>query len=318
MTTATEIITDALIDINALAPGQVLSPNNAAVALRKLNDLLDSLSTDEDFVYTNTETVFTGWTAGQYKYTVGNPVGGTFNGTLVQGSPTISGVTVPSNIVAQGDITDTQGAVPAGTTVVSFNAIAQTVTMSANATFTVNPAEQFTFTTPGDIKMQRPLRFNNSYTRITSSGNTGLDYWFDFISFERYNELGYKGIPGPWPIIAAVQATFPLSTLYVYPAPSQAGEVHLFSDLILSQFATISTNYNLPQGYTRALKKLAAVEFSPGYGKTPSRQLLAQASEARAFIKALNSEPVVTLRYDTDIVRSQQHDAGWIMNGGFV
>lgn len=318
MTTATEIITDALIDINSLSPGQVLAPNNAAVALRKLNDLLDSLSADEDFVYTNSETVFTGWTAGQYKYTVGNPVGGTFNGTLVQGSPTISGVTVPAALVANGDITDTQGAVPAGTTVLSFNAVAQTVTMSANASFTVNPAEQFTFTTPGDIKMQRPLRFNNSYTRITSSGNTGLDYWFDFISLERYNEQGYKGVPGPWPIVAAVQPTFPLSTLYVYPAPSQAGEVHLFTDLILSQFATISTNYNLPQGYTRALKKLTAVELAPGYGKTPSPALLRQASEAKALIKALNAEPVVTLRYDTDIVRSQQNDAGWILNGGFV
>lgn len=318
MTTASEIITDALMDINALGIGQTLPTANGALALRKLNDLLDSLSTDEDFVYTNNETVFTGWTAGQYKYTVGNPVGGSFTGTLVSGSPTISNVTVPSTLVANGDLTDLQGAVPAGTTVLSFNAVAGTITMSQNALFTVNPAENFTYTTPGDIKMQRPLRFNNSYTRITSSGNTGLDYWFDFISFERYNELGYKGIPGPWPIVAAVQPTFPLATLYVYPAPSQAGEVHLFTDLILSEFATMTTNVNLPQGYTRALKALLSLELAPSWGKSPSATLMRKAAEARAFIKALNASPVVTLRYDTDIVRSQQQDAGWIMNGGFV
>ena len=52
MTTANEILLDALVDINALAPGQPLPATNAAVALRKLNDLIDSLSTDEDFVYT--------------------------------------------------------------------------------------------------------------------------------------------------------------------------------------------------------------------------------------------------------------------------
>lgn len=318
MTTATEIITDGLQDINALAQGAQLPPANAGAALRKLNDLIDSLSTDQDFIYTTTENIFTGWISGQYKYSVGNPVGGTFSGTLVSGSPTISGVTVPAALVVGGDITDNQAALPSGTEVLSFNAAAQTVTMTQNALFTVSSAEQFTFTTPGDIKMQRPLRFGRSYTRIIGSGNQGLDYWFDFVTLERYNELGYKGVPGPWPTIAAYQPTFPLGTLYVYPNPAQAGEVHLFTDLILSEFPTITTDVDLPQGYTRALKKLFALEACPSYGKTPSPQLLKQAAEARAFIKALNASPVTTLRYDSDIVRSQQHDASFIVNGGFT
>jgi hypothetical protein len=324
VTTASEIITDALIDINALAPGQPLNPNNGAVALRKLNDLMDSLSVDKDFVYVQTENVFTGWTPGQYKYSVGNPVGGTFNGTLVGGSPTISGVTVPSGLVVGGTITDIQASVPAGTTILSFNAGAGTVTMSQNAIVTVNPAEQFTFTTPGNINIPRPLRITSGYTRITSSGNTGLDYWFDCtLTMERYNELGYKGVPGPWPIVLAYQPTFPLGTIWIYPNPTQAGEVHLFTDIILNNgtsvaFPLITTNYNLPQGYARALKKLAAIEFCPSYGKTPSAMLLKAAAEARAFIKSLNASPATTLRYDSDIVRSQQHDAGWIMHGGFV
>lgn len=319
MTTANEIIQDALIDINALAPGQALPANNAAVALRRLNDLIDSLSTDEDFIYTEVENIFTGWTAGQYKYTIGNPVGGTFTGTLVGGSPTISNVTIPTGLVANGDITDIQAAVPAGTTVLSFNAGAGTITMSQNALFTVNPAENFTFTTPGNLKFPRPLRIRSGYTRITSSGNTGLDYWFDCtLSLDRYNEQGYKGIPGPWPIVLCYQSTFPLGTIWIYPAPSQAGEVHLFTDLILSEFSTLTANVNLPQGYTRALKKLLSLELCSSWGKSPSSTLIRAAAESRAFIKALNASPVVTLRYDTDIVRSQQHDAGWIMNGGFV
>ena len=319
MTTASEIITDALIDINALSIGQALPAPNGAIALRKLNDLLDSLSTDKDFVYTQNENIFTGWTAGQYKYTIGNPVGGSFTGTLVGGSPTISNVTIPSTLVVGGTITDIQAAIPAGTTVLSFDTVAGTITLSANALFTVNPAENFTYTTPGDIKFDRPLRISSGYTRITSSGNTGLDYWFDCtLSLERYNEQGYKGIPGPWPIVLCYQPTYPLGTIWIYPAPSQAGEVHLFTDLILSEFATMTTNVNLPQGYTRALKKLLSLELASSWGKSPSSTLIRAAAESRAFIKALNASPVVTLRYDTDIVRSQQQDAGWIMNGGFV
>lgn len=319
MTTATEFITDALVDINALSPGQVLPPNNAAVALRKLNDLLDSLSTDKGYVYTTVENIFS-WTPTQFKYTVGNPVGGTFNGTLVSGNPTISGVTVPSTLVVGGDLTDTQSQVPTGATVLAFNSVAQTVTMSANALSTVNPAEQFTYTTPGNIKIPRPLRLAPSgYTRLSASGNSNLDYWFDCtMSMDRYNEFGLKFNPGPWPLVVAYQPTFPLGTLWVYPAPSIAGEVHLFTDLIFSQFTNITQNVNLPQGYTRSLKKLLSLELCPSYGKTPSSQLLRACSEARAFIKALNQTPVETLRYDDAIVRSQQTDAGWIISGGFT
>lgn len=329
MTTATEILTDALIDINALAPGQILQPNNAAVALRKLNDLMDSLSVDEDFIPYSVENIsspgsgWNGWIAGQAKYTIGNPVGGTFNGTLVISTNVISGVTVPPNLKIGGDVSDNQGSLPNGTTVTAFNAGAGTVTVSNPAVFSVPVPEQFTFTVPGDIKLPRPLRFQKSYTRITSSGNTGLDYWFDFVPMDRYNEIGYKGVPGPWPIVAAYQPTFPLGTLWVYPAPSQAGEVHLFTDLILNNagtiaFPLITTNYNLPQGYARALKKLTALELAPSYGKSPSRQLERQAAEARAFLKSLNASPVALLHYDTEIVRSQSNNAGWIMDGGFT
>lgn len=317
MTTANELITDALYDINVMSPGQPLAPNNAANALRKLNDLLDSLSADQDFIYTTTENILA-WTPGTYKYTIGNPIGGTFTGTLVGGNAVISGVTVPSTLVVGGDLSDTQAGVPAGATVLSFNAGAGTVTMSAPALFTVNPAEQFTYTTPGLLKIARPLRINSGYTRITSSGNTGLDYWFEcHNAIERYNEVGYKGVSGPWPTMLTYQPTFPLGTVWLYPNPTNAGEVHLFTDLILSNFPNINTNVNLPQGYTRALKKLLGLELCPSWGKNPSTELKRQAAEARGFIKGLNASPVTTLRYDTAIVRSQQNDASWIMDGGF-
>lgn len=319
MTTATEFITDALIDINALSPGQVLPPNNAAVALRKLNDMLDSLSNDKGYVYTTVENIFS-WTPGQFKYSVGNPVAGTFIGTMVAGSPTISGVTVPSTLVVGGDLSDTQSQVPAGTTVLAFNAVANTVTMSANALSTVNPAEQFTFTAPGNIKIPRPLRLApTGYTRLSASGNNNLDYWFDCtMSMDRYNEFGLKFNPGPWPLVVAYQPTFPLGTLWAYPNPSISGEVHLFTDLLFTNFTNITQDVTLPQGYTRSLKKLLSVELAPSYGKTPSNALLRAAAEARAFIRALNQTPVETLRYDDAIVRSQQTDAGWIIHGGFT
>ena len=316
MTTANEILLDALVDINALAPGQQLPANNAAVALRKLNDLIDSLSTDQDFVYTTVENIFT-WVPGQFKYTVGNPVGGTFSGTLVLGSNVISNVTIPTGLILGGTVTDVQAALPTNTTITAIGT--NTVTLSANSLQNVTTPETFTYTTPGNINIPRPLRIDSGYSRINNAGSNNLDYWFECtMSMERYNEFGLKFNPGPWPLVLAYQTTFPLGTFWVYPNPSTAAEVHLFTDLIFTDFANLNQNVNFPQGYSRALKKLTALELAPSWGKSVTPQLQRQAAEARAFIKRLNASPIVTLRYDSEIVRSQQNDAGWIVHGGFT
>ena len=129
--TALDIIQGAFLNINAYNPNETLSSADAAIGLNLLNDLVDSLSQDEGLIYTQSETTFQ-WQAGKYQYSVGNYAAGTFTGTLSSGSPTITGVTVPSNIQIGGTITDNQGLIPAGTTVLSTGV--GTVTMSANAT----------------------------------------------------------------------------------------------------------------------------------------------------------------------------------------
>lgn len=400
MATALDIITGAFLNINSYSPGETLSSSDANTGLAVLNDLLDSLSNDEAFVYTQQETIFQ-WINNQYQYTVGNPVGGTFTGILTSGSPVIVGITnLPSQLVAGAigmgsTLTDQQGVIPNGTTlfpvattVLSFitgattaitftapptgttatisgwagGAVASTyitfsdgqtrvaavtisgvctwsvaltgspttaatinttsVTMSANASATpsINP-DTVTYTVPGNIPMNRPLRFRSGFTRANTSGNTGnasLDYYFEFTDFDNYKRELLKNVPGPWPYIASYQPTFPYGNLYVYPQPQSGYTAHIFADIILSQFASTSANYSLPQGYSRALKKLLAMELAPVYGKTPSAELRLQAKEAKDLIKGTNEQPVPMMQYDSSLTRAQVNDAGWIIRGGFV
>lgn len=316
-TSGLDIITGALRNIGALEAGETPNAQDAQDALQVLNDLLESWSIDKLLVYSSVENILT-LTPGQYQYTVGNPVGGTFTGTLVSGSPTISGVTVPSNLIAGGTLTDVQAAIPSGTTVLSFNAGAGTVTMSANATATVSSAEVITFTTPGNFNIGRPLRITNAFTRITASGNTGLDYYISIIGRDQYAAIGYKGVAGPWPTLLYYDPTYPLGTIYFYPNPSSAGVLHLWTDTILSDFATVNQSVNLPQGYARALKKNLALELAPEYGKTAGALLVKQAMESKQMVKQLNASPAVEAFFDRDLVRSGRPDAGWIMHGGFI
>lgn len=70
MTTALDIITGALRRINAYAPGETLSAQDANDALTLLNDLLDTWSTEHLTVFNNNEFTFT-LQPGKYSYTIG-------------------------------------------------------------------------------------------------------------------------------------------------------------------------------------------------------------------------------------------------------
>ncbi len=397
-TSAQDLIQGAALNINAFSPGQTMSSAIASTCMQILNDLLDSLSTDQAFVYTQVENIVQ-WTPGTYQYTIGNPIAGTFLGftstvtgmtnllvgitNLATIGPTFTYGFNNANVFVGGTLTDVNAAIPAGTTIVSYNVGAITaitftapptgssasvsgwaggqqyglmtfsdgetrtcaiapggtatwspaltgtptagsnsfnsaaITMSQAATATSTAAESITYTTPGNFAFTRPLRFRTGFTRITTGNAAGLDYWFDFVSLDRYNQIGYKGVPGPWPYMAAFQPTYPLATLWVYPQPSLAGTVFLYTDLILTEFTNLTQSINLPQGYSRALKKLLALELCPIFGKTPSPQLITQAKEAKNLLKAQNASPVITLNYDSDLVYSRHTDASWITDGGF-
>jgi hypothetical protein len=309
------LILGALLNINAYSPGQSLQASSAEVCLTALNDLVDSLNNDQAFMFTQVEEIVA-WIPGQYKYTVGNPVAGNFTGTVVSGSSVITNVVVPSALVTGGTLTDLYGSIQPDTTITGIGA--NSITMSLPALFTVGVPEAITYTAPGNFAFERPLRIRSGYTRVTGGVANGLDYMLECQNtLERYNEIGFKGVAGPWPYLLTYQPTFPLATLWVYPNPQAANEVHLFVDYQISEFPLLTTQVNLPPGYSRAYKKLLALELCPIFGKTPSPQLILQAKQAKQLLMDLNVSPVTTLRYDSDLVYSRHTDASWIMSGGF-
>lgn len=342
-TTALDLITGALRNINALESGETPNAQDANDALQVLNDLLESWTIEKLFVFSSTEQRFN-FSPGTYQYTIGNPITGTFSGTVTSGSNVITGVTVPSNLVVGATLTDSAvyggfGAIPTTTAAVVVSAIgANTITMGfgptgatpANAILTpaTNP-EPIAFSVPGNIAYDSttgapivlPARITNAFTRITvSAGNPmiqGLDYQIRIIPRDKYVALGLKGIAGPWPTDLYYDRTYPLGNLFFYPNPSMAGECHLWTDTLLSDFQTISAPINLPQGYARAIKTNLAIELAPEYGKAVSPTLARRAREAKAAIKALNQLESVEAFFDQHILKSRRADAGWILHGGF-
>ena len=161
MTTALDLVQGGLLNLNAYAPGQALSSTIAQVGLTALNDLLDSLSTDQAFVFTQNENVVQ-WTPGTFKYTVGNPVGGTFTGYTIAGQGNIVGVTsvVPISFgyngtagqYKGGNLTDTASAIPSTATLYTYNAgSTSAITFTAPPTGTTRCYRPHGLASPGTI-----------------------------------------------------------------------------------------------------------------------------------------------------------------------
>jgi hypothetical protein len=309
-------ITAALRRINAYAPGQQIAGVDSADLLETLNDMLAGWSINKLTIFCSTENILS-WISGQNQYTIGNPVGGTFTGTLLQGNNLISNVALPSNLIIGGSVVDANGYIPPNTTITGIGS--DYVALSQNSLYTTVLPEQFQFTTPGDFPIDRPVRITNAFTRIVQLGVGGLDFPIQIIALKEWNTYLLKNLPGPWPLKMYYDPTFPLGTIYCYPAPSAGTELHLWTDTILNQFTNIDQPVNLPPGYARAIKWNLAREIWTEYYDDPiPAGIMKMAEESRKDIERLNVIPQPISRYDRAIVRNRGVDAGWILSGGFT
>lgn len=182
---------------------------------------------------------------------------------------------------------------------------------------TLTPGKaNYTIGTGGDFNVSRPLRITGAYTRLSPTGSS-VDYPCQEVSFEKFAAIGLKSQPGPWPKMMYYNTGFPLSTVQLWPVPSQGAEFHLWADMTFTQFTSLTQSVNMPQGYFLALQTNLACLLAPEYGTEPSPQLVAQARSTKKILKATNMTPVATSTFDGALVPGNANDAGWYLVGGF-
>lgn len=325
MTTGLDLVKKALRRVQSYQSGETIAPPDLQDCLDTANDLLDSWSADKLYVFGSNENILS-WIVGKNQYRIGNPtctdIGlPAFTGTVTANSKVISVTQIPSGLVAGtsvdqvgagSTITDSQSLFPAGTYVTAIGT--NTITVSANAIGNSQGLDQLTYTLPGDFPIQRPVRITNAFTRINQ-----LDFTLDiYDTQDRFLEILYKAQPGPWPTVAWYNNQMPYGILNVYQTPGQSGDVHLFTDTVLSHLTTTST-FVMPQGYNRAFSWCLAQELWVEYvsATTVPNMLVKMAAESLGIIKALNAKPAERASYDRMLVSGNRPDGGWIITGGF-
>jgi hypothetical protein len=309
MSTANDLITSALRRITSYQPGDQLAAVDANDCLATLNDLLDSWSTQSYCVFGSVENILY-YTGGVYQYTIGTPPGAvTMSCSLVTGSQ-IVGATIPPDLIIGSQLAGLF--IPVGAVVTAIGV--GNFTMSIAPTVTAQ-AQLVTYTVPGAFAVPRPLRVTNAFTRINTQG-TGYDYPIEIIDRDQYVAYGLKSIPYPWPTALWYNPQSPLGILNFYGAPTGGGELHLFTDTILSN-VTLTQTLNMPQGYNRAIKWNLAKEICLEYGFPLSPGLEKLARESLDAIRSLNSDPTPESSLGTPRFSGGHTDAGGVLYGWY-
>lgn len=316
VTTPLDLIGKSLSDIGVIAAGETVEANIANDAFDTLNDLLDQWS-NEKMMLPCVQEVIHELSNGTYVYTVG-PLGNV--GSAVSGS--ISGITLTVSSLSSGAISVGQTVsgtgVTAGTVITSLNTGRGGNGTAALGTYNVNQSQTVTgaaITTYAP----RPVRINSAFVRVVSSVTGTLDYPVAILTSEEYELIGIKTLSGPWPRAVYYQPSLPMGILNYWPNPS-SGEMHLFCDMQMVRFNSLSDTLALQPGAIMALRWNLAELLLPSYGRNDQMLIeLVQkfAAQGRMYIKRSNMQPQQASRFDPSLNVGRRPDAGWILSGGF-
>lgn len=174
----------------------------------------------------------------------------------------------------------------------------------SNENFVVNAvtAEEFTLTagqssytmgTGGDFNTTRPLEIIKALLQEQGS-SPKFELPMRIVTPKEYASITVKDTDSTIPTYIYKEGTYPLETLKLYPVPSEANKLVLYTLKPLTTFTNLSTDASFPPGYLRALKYNLAMEIGPEYGKEASASVVQIAMESKAEIKRQNFRPQIS------------------------
>lgn len=157
-------------------------------------------------------------------------------------------------------------------------AYSQTTTVVAvtgsTVSLTIGPAQQ--------IDIARPNRIEgSSFVRVGT-----VDYPLTPVDRETYNAIQLKTLGSAWPVVCFWDGGNPLGNVYLWP--QGVASVHLVTSVAVGNFANLTTDYALPNGYERMFIYSLAEEVAPDFETQPSASVVKIAQASRRIVKRNN------------------------------
>lgn len=161
---------------------------------------------------------------------------------------------------------------------------------------TIGPTGTFVVT-------QRPVSIEGANLWLGSSPNAKVPIYLR--DAEWWNSQTVPALSTAIPTDLFYDPTWPNGSLYLWPVPSAAKQIELWTRIVLAQVG-LNDTFTLPPGYRRAHVLTLAEECGSAFGTMPSGKTVMDAAKARAVMFANNRQPP----------RLRTQDVGMPRNGG--
>lgn len=158
--------------------------------------------------------------------------------------------------------------------------------ITAETALTLTPGDgTITMGTAGDFTT-RPQSIDAAMIRDSSTDNP-----VRLLTLAEYAAIPNKNVQSTYPTSLYDDGGYPLRTLTLYPVPSAAMQLVLYTFRAITSIATIDTSVSLPPGYEDALTYNLAMRLAPEYGKSTPSEVGMIAADSKAAIKRANHRP---------------------------
>lgn len=175
-------------------------------------------------------------------------------------------------------------------------------------TLTLTPGTAgYTMGTSGTFSSTRAQRILEVLIRDASQ-SPAVEYPVDIINLQQWVEIPARDTQSSIASHAYADGGYPRETVNLYPVPSTAHTLVIYSEKPLSSISTLDTEVSLPPGYEDTIIYNLAVRLAPDYGKTVSTEVTIIAVEGKASLKRANRK-TPTLELEPALLPSTR--SGW-------
>lgn len=176
--------------------------------------------------------------------------------------------------------------------------------------FILTPGKSvYTIGTGGNFNTTRPVDILQATLTVN-----GSDYGVTPVAYDDYAAIRLKTLSTTFVEQLYYDETYPLGNIYLYPVPNTASTLTLYSRKQLNQFDSLTTAFEFPNGYKRAMKYALALELAPEYQRDAGDDVRRTAVSAVAAIKRMNRRPV-TMQPDSAIMTGSRRNRFNIYRG---
>ena len=173
----------------------------------------------------------------------------------------------------------------------SWNTENLTLYNTIRSVFTLTPGKQSYVLGPGgDFSMPRPQSIEQSGIITLNNAAQPAELPMDIWTQTDWSQVTIKNVTSTLPTALYCDWNFPVSTVFLWPIPSVADQIALYTTSLLSSFAAVTTAVSLPPGYSEALRYALAVRLAFEFGRPLDANVAAMAAELKGNMKAANLE----------------------------